>query len=101
MLRIINHQNGTIINGDEALLKRLPEGFDVATVDLTGVSINAHNLAIAYDYASYKGIEHIKFYAGLKEAFIEQQELAQIERDKPKESHEPAMTSQSIKPVDA
>lgn len=76
MLQIINHENGTIISGDEALLKRLPEGFDPTTVDLTDFRIDAHNLAIAYDYAMYKGLEAIKFYSGLKAAYIKQQELA-------------------------
>ena len=81
MLQIINHENGTIIKGDEALLTRLPEGFDATSVDLTDFRIDAHNLAIAYDYATYKGLEAIKFYAGLKEAFIEQQALAKVKRE--------------------
>ena len=76
MLQIINHENGTIISGDEALLQRLPEGFDPTTVDLTDFRIDAHNLAIAYEYATYKGLEAIKFYSGLKAAYIKQQELA-------------------------
>lgn len=80
MLQIINHENGTIISGDEALLKRLPEGFDPTTVDLTDFRIDAHNLAIAYEYATYKGLEAIKFYSGLKAAYIKQQELALASR---------------------
>lgn len=96
-IQIINNENGTLITGDAEYLKRLPEGFDVSEVDLTGVRIDAHNLAIAYDYASYKGVEHVKFYAALKQAYIEQQALAKVERDKSRESNTPAITPASIK----
>lgn len=75
-IQIMNHENGTLITGDAEILKRLPDGFDVASVDLTGVRVDAHNLSIASDYASYKSVEHVKFYAALKQAFIEQQALA-------------------------
>ena len=75
-IQIMNQENGTLITGDAEILKRLPEGFDVATVDLTGVRVDAHNLTIAGDYASYKSVDHVKFYAALKQAFIEQQALA-------------------------
>lgn len=96
-IQIIDNENGTLIKGDAEILKRLPEGFDASTIDLTGVRIDAHNLAIAGGYASYKGVEHVKFYAALKQAFIEQQALAKVERDKPRESHAPAITTASIK----
>lgn len=74
-IQIINNENGTLIQGDAEILKRLPESFDVATVDLTGVRVDAHNLAIAAEYGSYKSVDHVKFYAALKQAFIEQQAL--------------------------
>ncbi len=80
----MNHENGTLITGDAEILKRLPEGFDVATVDLTDVRVDAHNLAIAAEYGSYKSVDHVKFYAALKQAYIEQQALA-------KASHEPVV----------
>lgn len=76
MLQIINHENGTIIMGDAELIAKLPEGFDATTVDLTDFRINADNLTIAYEYATYKGLEAIKFYSGVKAAYLKQQELA-------------------------
>lgn len=80
-IQIINNENGTLIQGDAEILKRLPEGFDVATVDLTDVRIDAHNLAIAAEYGSYKSVDHVKFYAAIKQAFLRQQELAKASRE--------------------
>lgn len=98
-IQIYSSNGKVLIQGDEQVLAKLPEGFDASTIDLTDVRVDAHNLAIAYDYASYKDVEHVKFYAALKQAFIEQQALAKVERDKPRESHAPAITSQSTKQV--
>lgn len=80
-IQILNHENGTLIQGDAEILKRLPEGFDVSEVDLTDVRVDAHNLAIAAGYASYKSVDHVKFYAALKQAYIEQQALAKASRE--------------------
>lgn len=80
-IQIINNENGTLIQGDAEILKRLPEGFDVATVDLTDVRIDAHNLAIAAEYGSYKSVDRVKFYVALKQAYIEQQALAKASRE--------------------
>lgn len=88
---------------DSHLKEQLPEGFDVSEVDLTGERINAENLAIAYEYAHYKGIEAIKFYFALKDAFVKQQEEANKpdSYERPTVKNTPAITTQSIKPIDA
>jgi len=89
-----------LTKGDEQLFENLPEGFDVSQVDISDVRIDAHNLAVAADHAQYRGIEAIKRYFAIKAAFERQQVLIAEENAKPKESHAPAITSQSIKPVD-
>jgi len=99
----INYTNeAVLISGDAHLKEKLPEGFDVSEVDLSGERINAENLAIAYGYAQYKGIDTIKFYFALKQAFLKQQELAKVhDYERPTVANTPAITTQSIKPINA
>jgi len=99
-LNINYTKEAVLISGDADLEAKLPEGFDVSEVDLTGERINADTLAIAYGYAQYKGVEMIKFYFALKDAFLKQQELAKVqEYERPTVDNTPAITSQSIKPI--
>lgn len=86
---------------DADLYSQLPEDFDVSQVDISDVRIDAHNLATVADRAQYRGVEAIKRYFAIKAAFERQQVLIAEENAKPKESHAPAITSQSIKPVNA
>lgn len=114
MLQIINHENGVVIKGDDAVLAKAQKGNGNIPVELTsieGLRVDADELVELYDKAErtgpiYDGDElagypYTKQYAAMRAKYIEQQELAKIERDKPEEQHEPAMTSESIKPEDA
>ena len=92
-IQIIDNENGTIITGDAEILKRLPEGFEVASVDLKDVRIDAHNLAKAAGYASYNSVDHVKFYATLKQAYIQQQSLAKVK-------YEPVVDTEPDKPTE-
>ena len=98
---IINYTNKeALISGDAKLEEKLPEGFDASEIDLTGERINADNLAIAFEYAQFKGSEAIKFYFALKQEFLKQQEIARAEEyERPTVANTPAITSQSIKPI--
>ncbi|MFP3919351.1 hypothetical protein U5N28_16240 [Lysinibacillus telephonicus] len=100
---VINYSNeGVRISGDDHLKEKLPEGFDVSEIDLTSERINAESLATAYGYAQYKGIETIKFYFALKDAFLKQQELAKLsDYERSTVENMPAITTQSIKPINA
>lgn len=101
MLRIINHENGVIINGDEAVLEKAQQGNGNIPAELTsieGLRVNSDTLVVLYDKAERTGpiIENVdgedvvagypiaKQYAALKQAFIQQQELA-------KAKHEPVV----------
>lgn len=97
----ISYKNGEVlVKGDTELLAKLPGNFDVNSVELhKDTRINAQQVGIAFSYAdaSAGNIEKIGYYAAIKQAFERQYALGQIERDKPKESHEPAITTASIK----
>ncbi|MBG9456736.1 hypothetical protein ABE61_22665 [Lysinibacillus sphaericus] len=101
-ISMLTNGDGTFaIKGDEQLFEKLPEGFDVLQVDISDEKIDAHNLAIAANHAEYRGVEAIKRYFAIKAAFERQQALVTEQANQPKISHPPAITSQSIKPVDA
>ncbi|MEG0471092.1 MAG: hypothetical protein RR588_02045 [Solibacillus sp.] len=102
-----------IIEGDEKVVGEAAAGngnIDAELTSIEGVSVNAHNLSTLFNRADsggplYDGNNELagypkaKQYAALKQKFIEQQALIQLERAKPKVSHAPAITSRSIKPV--
>lgn len=101
-ISMLTNGDGTlVIKGDEQLFEKLPEGFDVSQVDISDVRIDAHNLAIEADHAQCQGVEAIKRYFAVKAAFEKQQALVTEQANQPKISHPPAITSKSIKPVDA
>ncbi|MEE3806089.1 hypothetical protein V2H29_03900 [Lysinibacillus fusiformis] len=102
MIKIYYREDGTaVIKGDDRLKEKLPEGFDVTLVDISDVRIDAQNLAIAADKASYAGVDYVKRYFAIKSAFERRLELIAEQARQPKISHPPTITSQSIKPVDA
>jgi len=102
MINVYYKEDGTsVIKGDERLKEKLPEGFDVAQIDISDEKIDAHNLAILADKASYAGVYYVERYFAVKAAFEQRLKLIAEENAKPKESHAPAITSQSIKPVNA
>lgn len=96
----ISFSNGEVsIKGDEHVLVKLSEGFDASTFELQDERVDAQNLARAFSDAECKGEQAVMKYVALKRAFIHQQALIKIERDKPKESHDPAITTPAMKPV--
>jgi len=115
----IYFSNGEVtVRGDDVVLTKAQAGngnLSPESVSIEGMRVDVDVLEKLHNKASFTGpvIENIdgedvvvgypiaKQYVALKQAFLHQQELAKIERDKPEEQHEPAMTSQSIKPVDA
>lgn len=110
MLRIINHENGVIISGDEAVLAKAQQGNGNIPVEMTsieGLRVNSDTLAVLYDKAertgpiydgdTLAGYPIAKQYAAMRAKFIEQQELAVIKLQERKLSHEPAITTSSIK----
>jgi len=103
MIKIYYREDGTaVIKGDERLKEKLPEGFDVSQVDISDVRIDAQNLAVAADKASYAGVEYVRRYFAMKVAFERQLELiAEQKANKQYVYNEPAITSRSIKPVNA
>lgn len=101
-ISMLTNGDGTlVIKGDEQLFEKLPEGFDVSQVDISDEKIDAHSLAIAANHAQYRGVEYVKRYFAMKVAFERQRTLVAEQAKQPKVSHSPAITSQSIKPVNA
>ena len=100
---MLTKSDGTlVINGDEQLFEKLPEGFDVSQVDISDEKIDAHNLAILANYAQYRGVEAVKRYFAVKAAFERQLAIvAEQEANKQYVYNEPAITSRSIRPVNA
>ena len=90
-----------VIQGDEQLFEKLPEGFDVSQVDISDEKIDAHNLGILANYAQYRGVEAVKRYFAVKAAFERQRALIAEQTKQPKVSYAPAITSRTIKQVDA
>lgn len=91
MLQIINHENGVIINGDDAVLAKAQKGNGNIPVELTsieGLRVNADTLVELYDKASHTGPIYdgdelagypiAKKYASMRAKYIEQQELAVV-----------------------
>lgn len=76
MIEIYVNNDQVTIAGDGLLLARLPYNFKVEEVDLGDVSIDAQNLTIAADAASYRGIEAVKYYAAIRAKFLEQAQQA-------------------------
>ncbi|GEM_PF-2084040 len=102
MLKTYYREDGTpFIKGDTHLKEKLPEGYDASKIDISDIRVDAHNLAILFDKANYAGVYYVERYFALKDAFERQQALIAEENAKPKVSHSPAITSQSIKPVNA
>lgn len=102
MIKIYYREDGTaVIKGDNRLKEKLPEGFNVSQVDISDVRIDAQNLLIAADKASYAGVEYVKQYFAMKAAFERRLELIAEQAKQPRVSHAPSITSRSIKPVDA
>ena len=89
------------IKGDEAVLNRVTKGFDVNIYDLTGVKVDADELGRAFNNAEGRGADAANHYVAMKEAFLKKVALAYESQAAPKVSHDPVITSQSIKPVDA
>lgn len=101
-ISMLTKGDGTlVIKGDEQLFEKLPEGFEVSQVDISDEKIDAHNLAILADKASYAGVYYVERYFAVKAAFERRLELIAEQARQPKVSHPPAITSRSIKPVDA
>ena len=102
MIKIYYREDNTpVIIGDARLKEKLPEGYNASKIDISDIQVNAHNLAIIADKASYAGRYYVERYFALKAAFEYQQALIAKENAKPKASHGPSITSQSIKPVNA
>ncbi|WP_427108659.1 hypothetical protein [Lysinibacillus xylanilyticus] len=102
MIKVYYREDGTaVIKGDDRLKEKLPEGFNVSQVDISDEKIDAQNLAVAADKASYAGIDYVKRYFAIKAAFERQLELIAEQSKQPRVSHAPAITSQTIKPVNA
>lgn len=102
MIEIYYQEDGTaVIKGDDRIKEKLPDGFEVSQVDISDEAIDAHNLAILADKASYAGVYYVERYFAIKAAFERRLELIAEQARQPKISHPPAITSQSIKPVDA
>lgn len=91
--------NTAVIKGDERLKAKLPDGFDVSQVDISDERIDAHNLTLLADKASYAGVYWVERYFAVKTAFEQRLKLNAAENAKPKERHAPAINSESIKPV--
>lgn len=92
-----------VIKGDELLEVKLPEGFDVAEIDISDVRINAQALGRAFNDAECRGIEAIKRYFAIKVAFERQQELAKLPDpyERPTVASSEGITSVNMKPVSA
>lgn len=102
MINIYYREDGTaVIKGDERLKAKLPEGYDASKIDISDVRIDAQNLAILADKASYAGVYYVERYFAMKAAFERQMELIAEESAKPKVSHAPAITARAIIPVNA
>lgn len=102
MIKIYYREDGTaVIKGDDRLKEKLPEGFNVSQVDISDEKIDAHNLAILADKASYAGVDYVKRYFAIKAAFERQLELIAEQAEQSKVSHSPTITSKSLKTVDA
>lgn len=98
MIRIYYREDGTaVIKGDERLKEKLPEGFNALKVDISNERIDAHNLALLADKASYAGVYWVKRYFAVKAAFEQRLKLNAAENAKPKEGHAPAITTASVK----
>lgn len=81
-IEIFYSQHGITIKGDEALLAKLPEGYDINNVVLSDdVRINAQQVSIAFSYAdsSAGNVDKISYYARIKAEFIKSFELASIQ----------------------
>ena len=110
----MNHtSNGVLISGDAEIIEKSQKGngnIPPELLSVMDVNVDAHNLSILYDKAAFTGplydnegellgYPHAKRYVQLKAKFIEQQQLSRESFNASKPSNEPAITSQSIKPV--
>ncbi|MFJ7668407.1 hypothetical protein ACIQXI_15005 [Lysinibacillus sp. NPDC097195] len=99
-LSMLTKGDGTlVIKGDGFLEAKLPEGFDVAEIDVSDVGINAQTVAQAYNDAECRGIEAIKRYFAIKTAFERQQEPKNVHNAYVRSTvtNTPAITSASLK----
>ncbi|UDK97467.1 hypothetical protein EYB33_14635 [Lysinibacillus sphaericus] len=98
MLKTYYREDGTpFIKGDSHLKEKLPEGYDASKIDISDIRVAAHNLAILFDKANYAGVYYVERYFALKDTFERQQSLIVKENAKPKVSHTPAITTDSLK----
>ena len=102
MIEIYYQEDETaVIKEDNLLKEKLPDDLDISKVDISDEKIDAHNLAFLADKAACAGAYYVERYIAVKAAFERRLELIAEERAKPKDSHAPAITSRSIKPVNA
>ena len=113
-VQLLFNSTGVIIKGDEQILEKAQKGngnLSPQSVSIEGMTVDADTLTKLHNKALYEapitknvdgedvlaGYPVAKQYASLKQAFIKQQELALANRDKPTESHAPAITTASTK----
>lgn len=100
MIIQIDGDGKLIFKGDEKVIEKAGI-FDASTIDVSQYRIDAQSLTRLFNDADCRGQEKAQEYVALKDKFIHQQELAQIEFNKPKESHAPAITTPAMKPINA
>ncbi|MFG3434132.1 hypothetical protein [Lysinibacillus fusiformis] len=102
MIEIYYQEDGTaVIKEDNLLKEKLPDDLDISKIDISNEAIDAHNLAFLADKASCAGVYYVERYIAVKAAFERQQALVTEQAKQPRVSHAPAITSRTIKPVDA
>lgn len=89
--------DGTLIfKGDEKVIEKAGE-FDVSSVDVSRYRADAGALSRLFNDAESRGKEKAQEYVALKAKFIERQALIQLERNKPKVSHAPRISTAAIR----
>jgi len=116
MLKVHYHETGVTITGDEAVLEKATKGtgsINPAVLDISDIRVDAHSLEVLFHRAEsigpiyYEvdgeqilvGYPHAKRYAAMREKFVKMIELAKAKPDDDPIANTPAITTQSIKPI--
>lgn len=117
MLKVHYHETGATITGDEEVLAKATKGtgaIEPSLLDISDVSVNAQSLETLFlraestgpivdENGKLVGYHRAKQYAALREKFVKMMELRNVPDayERPTVDNTPAISTQSIKPVDA